>query len=92
MAPYKLIRVTLRDTTQVDALGAYGEAIDREENIVTLRVPREDAPDRTARLVQDLRGQLLDLTLENPAIEEVIDRVFTEADVPPADASPVGTP
>jgi ABC-2 type transport system ATP-binding protein len=87
MAPYKLIRVTLRDSAQVAALGAYGEPIDREENIVTLRVPREDAPDRTARLVQDLRGQLLDLTLENPAIEEVIDRVFTEAELPPAEVS-----
>jgi ABC-type uncharacterized transport system ATPase subunit len=44
-------------------------------------VSREDAPDSTARLAQDLRGQVLDLTLEDPAIEEVIDRVFSEADV-----------
>jgi len=78
MAPYKLIRVTLRDG--VPPLDAYGEEIARDENRVTLKVSREDAPDRTARLVQDLRGQVLDLTLEDPAIEEVIDRVFSEAD------------
>jgi len=78
MAPYKLIRVTLRDG--VPPLDAYGEEIARDENRVTLKVSREDAPDRTARLVQDLRGQLLDLTLEDPAIEEVIDRVFSDVD------------
>jgi ABC-2 type transport system ATP-binding protein len=81
MAPYKLIRVTLRDSLQHTPLDIYGEEIEREENRVTLRVAREDAPDRTARLIQDLRGQVLDLTLEDPAIEEVIDRVFSEADV-----------
>ena len=43
---------------------------------------REDAPDRTARLVHDLGEQVLDLTLEDPAIEEVIDRVFSAAEVP----------
>jgi ABC-2 type transport system ATP-binding protein len=81
MAPYKLIRVTLRDDVLDTPLEAYGEPIEREDNRVTLRVSREDAPDSTARLVQDLRGQVLDLTLENPAIEEVIDRVFSEAEV-----------
>jgi ABC-2 type transport system ATP-binding protein len=81
MAPYKLIRLTLRDGMDGVALDSYGEAIQQEENRVTLRVPREDAPDRTARLVQEFRGQVLDLTLEDPAIEEVIDRVFTEANV-----------
>ncbi len=80
MAPYKLIRVTLSEAALDAQLDAYGETIEREENRVTLRVSREDAPDRTARLVQDLRGQVLDLTLEDPPIEEVIDRVFSEAD------------
>src|SRR6267143_4693151 len=80
MAPHKLIRVTLGDGALDAPLDAYGETIEREENRVTLRVSREEAPDRTARLVQDLRGQVLDLTLEDPPIEEVIDRVFSEAD------------
>jgi ABC-2 type transport system ATP-binding protein len=62
------------------SLDAYGETIEREENRVTLKVSREDAPETTARLVQDLRGEVLDLTLEDPPIEQVIDRVFTEAD------------
>jgi ABC-2 type transport system ATP-binding protein len=80
MAPHKLIRVTLRDAVLDTPLDAYGETIEREANRLTLRVPREDAPERTARLVQDLRGHVLDLTLEDPPIEEVIDRVFSEAE------------
>ena len=87
MAPYKLIRVTLGESAlRLAALDAYGEIVAQDEGRVTLRVPREDAPDRTARLVQDFRGQVLDLTLEDPPIEEVIDRVFSEASVVPAAA------
>jgi len=78
MAPYKLIRVSLRDGCQ-DGLDAYGEPVEREENRITLRVPREDAPVRTARLVQDLGADVLDLTLEDPPIEQVVDQVFTQA-------------
>ena len=83
MAPYKLIRVTLRDGL-ASPLDAYGEQVERDENRVTLRVPREDAPHRTARLVQDLQDQVLDLTLEDPPIDQVIDRVFSAAEVPVA--------
>jgi ABC-2 type transport system ATP-binding protein len=84
MAPYKLIRVTLTDPVASGPLDAYGEVLEHEagEQRVTLRVSREDAPDRTARLVHDLGEQVLDLTLEDPAIEEVIDRVFSAAEVP----------
>jgi viologen exporter family transport system ATP-binding protein len=81
MAPYKLIRVTLGSAALDAPLDAYGEPIQREGNRVTLRVSREGAPESISRLIQDLRGQVLDLTLEDPAIEEVIDRVFSEADV-----------
>src|SRR5438045_954648 len=79
MAPYKLIRVTLRDDADV---GSYGEVVEREENRTTLRVSREEAPERTAAIVHDLGEDVLDLTLEDPAIEEVIDRVFSGAEVP----------
>ena len=86
MAPYKLIRVTLSDPAASGPLDAYGETLEHDigERRLTLRVPREDAPDRTARLVRDLGDQVLDLTLEDPAIEEVIDRVFSSAEVPAA--------
>jgi ABC-2 type transport system ATP-binding protein len=78
MAPHKLIRVTLSHEAD---LAGYGEVVSHEENTTTLKVSREEAADRTAQLVHDLQGQMLDLTLEDPAIEEVIDRVFSEAQV-----------
>jgi ABC-2 type transport system ATP-binding protein len=80
MAPYKLIRLTLRDDA-LDSLHRYGDVVERDENRVTLRVPREDAPDRTARLVENMDGRLLDLTLEDPPIDDVIDRVFSSGEL-----------
>jgi ABC-2 type transport system ATP-binding protein len=86
MAPYKLIRVTLRDGAAGVPLDRYGQRVeDESENgRTTLRVAREDAAERTAQLVHDLGDRVLDLTLEDPAIEEVIDRVFSTAEVTPA--------
>jgi ABC-2 type transport system ATP-binding protein len=79
MAPYKLIRVTLSDGSY--GLDEYGEEVDRDEPRVTLRVPRQEAPYRTAQLVRDLGEHVVDLTLEDPPIEEVIDRVFSTANI-----------
>ncbi|MBV9168968.1 MAG: AAA family ATPase, partial [Chloroflexi bacterium] len=85
MAPYKLIRLTLRDASPESAgVERYGELVECVENRATLRVPREDAPERTARLVENLNGHLLDLTLEDPPIDDVIDRVFSSG-VPAAE-------
>jgi ABC-2 type transport system ATP-binding protein len=57
-------------------LGAYAEVVRRDGARVTLRVPRADAPKLTARLLAELH--VLDLSVENPSIEDVIDRVFRE--------------
>jgi ABC-2 type transport system ATP-binding protein len=77
MAPYKLIGLTLNGNALDVPLEQYGEVVSREENRVTLRVARDLAPDRTARLVRDLQARLADLSLEDPPVEEVIDRVFS---------------
>ncbi len=78
MAPYKVITATLHDGAAASTdLGAYGTVVSREEGRVTLRVDRQVAPERTARLVNDLGSRLADISVEDPPIEEVIDRVFT---------------
>jgi len=43
--------------------------------MVTLRVPREDAPRITAELLQTL--PVADLTVEDPPIEVVIDHIYS---------------
>src|SRR5438132_2546979 len=74
MAPYKRISVTLRGT--VGDLSTYGEAVSSNENLATIHVPRAQAAERTARLVRELGDQLADISVEDPPIEEVIDKVF----------------
>ena len=92
MAPYKLVAATLRNGAASADLSKYGEVVSRDAGRVKLRVPRALAAEQTARIVGDLGPDLADLTLEDPAIEEVIDRVFTgdhpfgESDKEPAAA------
>ena len=57
-------------------LGAYGEVVSSEDGAVTLRVPRENTARVTERLLADL--EVVDLTVEDPPIEEVIESVFAE--------------
>src|SRR5438105_8043554 len=78
MAPYKVVGATLRDGAAGADLARYGEVVANDgAGRVKLRVPRAEAPARTARLVADLGDALADLSLEDPPIEEVIDRVFS---------------
>jgi ABC-2 type transport system ATP-binding protein len=78
MAPYKVIIVTLHNgAAAATDLAAYGKVVAMDEGRVTLNVDRNAAPERTARLVNDLGDRLADISVEDPAIEEVIDRVFT---------------
>src|SRR5947199_4516614 len=74
MAPYKRISVTLRGT--VGDLSTFGEVVSSNENLATIHVPRAQAAERTARLVRELGDQLADISVEDPPIEEVIDKVF----------------
>src|SRR5882672_9459541 len=78
MAPYKVIVVTLHNGAAATTdLSGYGNVVAADEGRVTLRVDRQVAPERTARLVNDLGDRLADISVEDPAMEEVIDRVFT---------------
>lgn len=72
-AAHRELRVTLGDPT-VDVSG-YGEVVTRDGDRVTLRVPKARAPELTARLLAE--HTVLDLTVEEPPIEDVIDQVFT---------------
>jgi viologen exporter family transport system ATP-binding protein len=71
----KTIGVMLTDGTA--DLSAYGEVISTDDDKVTLRVSRADAPTVTTRLLRDL--PVADLTIEDPPIEDVIELVFAEA-------------
>jgi ABC-2 type transport system ATP-binding protein len=61
-------------------LSEYGELVSREGGRAVLRVPKSDTPKVTARLLADL--PVLDLAVEDPPIEEVIERVFASDPAP----------
>ncbi len=71
---HKTIVVQLGDC--LADLHSYGEVVDCEEGRVTLRVPKAKTAQVTGRLLADL--PVIDLLVEDPPIEEVIDQVFTQ--------------
>jgi ABC-2 type transport system ATP-binding protein len=71
---HKTIVVQLEDC-QAD-FHIYGEVLSCEDGRVTLRVPKASTAQVTGRLLADL--PVIDLLVEDPPIEEVIDQVFTQ--------------
>jgi ABC-2 type transport system ATP-binding protein len=71
---HKTIVVRLEDC-QAD-LRSYGELVSCEDGLATLRVPKAETARTTERLLADL--PVIDLTVEDPPIEEVIERVFSQ--------------
>jgi ABC-2 type transport system ATP-binding protein len=71
---HKTIVVQLKDC---DAnLGSYGEVVSCEDGRTTLRVPKTETARVTERILADL--PVIDLTVEDPPIEEVIELVFAQ--------------
>jgi len=86
LAPYKLIRVALSGGEAADARGTTApefppgvEVVDGEDGRLSLRVARAEAPAATARILATL--PVADLSVEDPPIEAVIDRIYREAGV-----------
>ncbi len=79
---FKTVNVTL-SVGEAD-LSAYGEVISQQGGRATLRLPKADTPQVTARILAE--QSVDDLTVEDPPIEDVIEQVFAlkEPDVAPA--------
>jgi ABC-2 type transport system ATP-binding protein len=71
---HKTISVDLDLPEGACDLSAYGEVVSSEGARVTLRVPKLETAKVTSRLLAD--HPVLDLSVEDPPIEEVIERVF----------------
>jgi len=77
LAPYKLLKVTLGAAPDgLPALPPGAEAIAQEDQTLTLRVGRDDAPRITATLLNTL--PVADLVVEDPPLEAVIDKIYQE--------------
>jgi len=73
-AGHKTVVVTLGETVD---LSSFGEVIDTNGSRVTLRVPREATAAVTTRLLSE--HDVLDLTVEDPPIDDVIELAFASA-------------
>jgi viologen exporter family transport system ATP-binding protein len=73
-AAYKTIGVAVENGNA--DLSRYGEVIHTEGDWITLRVPKADTSSVTARLLTE--EQVLDLNVEDPPIEDVIELVFAQ--------------
>jgi ABC-2 type transport system ATP-binding protein len=80
LAPFKLVHISLNEgePDSLERLPAGVEVTGREPNQLILRVARNEAASITAQLLQSL--PVIDLTVEDPPIEAVIDRVYTEGE------------
>jgi ABC-2 type transport system ATP-binding protein len=70
-------------------LARYGEIVAQQGARISLRVPKRETASVTSRLLAEY--PVLDLSIEDPPIEEVIDRVFSEEGLVAA-ATSVPTP
>ncbi len=74
LSPYKLLRVTTADNAAAVAWEQYGEPDDSDPHRVTLRVPRDSAPQVTSRLLAEI--PVTDLTVADPPLETMMDRFY----------------
>ncbi len=82
LAPFKVIAIDLNHGVDGYDFARLGDVMSREDRKVTLRVPKDATAVVTSRLLADL--PVLDLTIEDPPIEDVIQRVFAGAAEAPA--------
>ena len=73
-AAWKTIAVALENGA--GDLSGYGEVVHRDGDVVTLRVPKAETARVTARLLAE--QEVLDLNVEDPPIEDVIELVFAQ--------------
>ncbi len=71
---YKTIIVQIGDCQ--NNMADYGEVVSCEDGRITLRVPKAQTARVTEQLLADL--PVIDLLVEDPPIEEIIDRVFAQ--------------
>jgi ABC-2 type transport system ATP-binding protein len=83
MAPFKVVSIDLESGVETERLARLGTVLSREERKATLRIAKEDVAAVTTRLLADF--PVLDLTIQDPPIEHVIEQIFR------VDASAVST-
>ncbi len=77
IAPHKLVQVELATALNGHRLEDYGEVIKTRGQRIELLVPRANTSETAARILAEL--PVVDVTIQDPPIEDVITRVFEQA-------------
>ncbi len=77
MAPFKRVQLDMENAAAAEQAETYGEVIERQDAKITLRLPRDKTSEVVARLLADF--PVVDMTVEDPPIEDVIEQVFQTA-------------
>lgn len=75
LAPFKVIAIDLEREADEFPFDQMGQVLSREPRKIKLRVAKEEAAAVTGRILSSLA--VLDLNIEDPPIEDVIERVFS---------------
>jgi ABC-2 type transport system ATP-binding protein len=75
ISPFKLIRITTADAS-APKWDRYGEIVQESAQSASLRIHRADVPAVTGRLLRDLA--IVDLAVEEPPLESVIDQMYRQ--------------
>lgn len=76
-APHKTITLHFERPVDIGDLERYGEVARIDDLQFKVKTAKDAAPGATARLLADL--PVADLSVEDPALEDVIDQVFRTA-------------
>ncbi|MGC8668617.1 MAG: ABC transporter ATP-binding protein [Chthonomonadales bacterium] len=76
IAPFKLVELDVESEEAASDACRYGEVLSRNGAKVTLKIPRADTSSAVARILSEL--PVMDLTVEDPPIEEIIDQLFRD--------------
>jgi ABC-2 type transport system ATP-binding protein len=79
LAPYKVLKLILRKPLSCEALAPYGQVSVCNGFKAILKVPREKATEAAARLLTAV--DLEDVTIEEPAIEDIVSEMFNRGQV-----------
>lgn len=80
-SPHKVVRLELAHPVPQEQLASYGTVKNGEGLRVEINVPRQDTRSTAARLLAEL--PVVDVTIEDPPIEEVIGLMFAGHATPP---------
>jgi len=89
IAPFKLVELDLCEPGADEGIDEVAEVLERQNGKVKLRVPRAETSQVVARILGEFA--VVDLTVQDPPIEEVIDQFFqqgTGETAPAASATP----